>query len=196
MVSSMRRPICTHGFARKFGVVFVPVEGGAKVPHPPEARARALELAASVGPKQAADELDLSVDTVKSWMKRQAARTHRELARQNLVMPVRAGQPWPERRKQLLGALAELAEESVSAARLAVQEGRSKAASEFNNVAARSLTQAQLLGGEPTSRSESRSLALHMQSEGLEAVQREGRQIVQARERQLAAGDDDEDNDG
>jgi hypothetical protein len=173
-------------------VVAVPVEGGPKVPHPPELRARALELAAVVGPSRAADELNLSVDTVKSWMKRQSARTHRELARQHLVMPVRAGQPWPERRKQLLGALAELSEESVSAARLAVQEGRSKAASEFSNVAARSLTQAQLLGGDPTSRSESRNLSLHMQSEGLQAVKEEGARIVASREVQLerAEGDD------
>jgi hypothetical protein len=169
----------------------MPVEGGAKVPHPPELRARALELAANVGPKQAADELDLSVDTVKSWMKRQSARTHRQLARQGLVMPVRAGQPWPERRKLLLASLAELAEEGVAASRLAVSEGRSKAASEFANVVSRAVSQMQLLGGEPTSRSESRSLALHVQSEGLEAVQREGRAIVAAREAQLAEGDGD-----
>jgi hypothetical protein len=167
----------------------MPVEGGAKVPHPREVRARALELAAVVGPSQAADQLNLSVDTVKSWLKRQSARTHRELARQHLVMPVRAGQPWPERRKQLLGALAELAEESVSAARLAVREGRSKAASEFSNVAARSLTQAQLLGGDPTSRSESRSLAMHVQSEGLQAVKAEGAQIVRAAQLERGEGD-------
>jgi hypothetical protein len=132
--------------------------------------------------------LELSVDTVKSWMKRQAARTHKELARANLVMPVRAGLSWPERRKQLLGSLAELAEESVAAARLAVSEGRSKAASEFSNVVARSLTQAQLLGGDPTSRSESRNLSLHSHA-GLEAVKAEGRAIVQAREAQLSEGD-------
>jgi hypothetical protein len=45
-----------------------------------------------------------------------------------------------------LGALAELAEESVAASRLAVSEGRSKAASEFANVASRALDKAQLLG--------------------------------------------------
>jgi hypothetical protein len=181
----VRRLISTHGFARKFWGVVVPVEGGAKVPHSPEVRARAWELAAIHGPSRAADMLGLSTDTVKSWMKRQAARTHKELQRQNLVMPVRSGLSWPERRKRLLASLAELAEESVAAARLAVSEGRSKAASEFSNVVARSLTQAQLLGGDPTSRSESRSLALHMESEGLAAVKREGAQIVAAREAQL-----------
>jgi hypothetical protein len=46
-----------------------------------------------------------------------------------------------------------------------------------------------LLGGDPTSRSESRNLSLHMQSEGLRAVQEEGREIVRARERQLAEND-------
>jgi hypothetical protein len=163
--------------------------GGRVERHPPELRAEALELAARVGPNQAADMLDLSPNTIKSWMKRQSARTHRELSRQHLVMPVRAGQPWPERRKQLLAALAELAEESVSAARLAVSEGRSKASSEFANVASRAISQMQLLGGEPTSRSESRNLSLHMQSEGLESVQREGREIVARREAQLAEGD-------
>jgi hypothetical protein len=186
------RPLVyTHGFARKFGVVIVPVEGGRKVPHPPEVRARALELAALHGPNQAADLLGLSPDTIKSWQKRLAKKTHRELARQNLVMPVRVGQPWPERRKQLLGALAELAEEGVAAARLAVSEGRSKAASEFASVAARALDKAALLGGDVTSRSESRNLSLHMQSEGLAAVQEEGRQIVAARERQLEQEDGD-----
>jgi hypothetical protein len=118
MVRSTRRPVYTHGFARKFGVVAVPVEGGAKVPHPPEVRARALELAANVGPSAAADELNLSVDTVKSWQKRQAAKSHRELTRQGLVMPVRVGVPWSARRAALLGALAELAEESVAASRV------------------------------------------------------------------------------
>jgi hypothetical protein len=165
----------------------VPVEGGAKVPHPPEVRARALALAADVGPSQAADMLELSVDTVKSWMKREAARTHKELARANLVMPVRAGLSWPERRKQLLGALAELAEEGVAAARLAVSEGRSKAASEFASVAARALDKAALLGGDVTSRSESRNLSMHIESPGLAAVKREGAQIVRAA--QLSEGD-------
>jgi hypothetical protein len=174
------------------GVVIVPVEGGPKPAHPPELRARALALAADVGPSQAADELGLSPDTVKSWMKRQAAKTHRELARQHLVMPVRAGVPWPERRKELLGALVELSAESVAAARLAVQEGRSKAASEFANVASRAVSQMQLLGGEPTSRSESRNLSLTMQSEGLAAVQREGRAIVAAREAQLERMDNED----
>jgi hypothetical protein len=167
----------------------MPVEGGAKVPWPREVPERALALAASVGPSAAADELDLSVDTVKSWMKRAAAKSHRELTRQNLVMPVRVGQPWPERRKQLLGAFAELAEESVAASRLAVSEGRSKAASEFANVASRALDKAQLLGGDPTSRSESRSLAMHLESPGLAAVKAEGAAIVASREAQLERGD-------
>jgi hypothetical protein len=170
-------------------LVAVPVEGGAKVPHPPEVRAKALELAAQVGPSQAADELGLSPDTIKSWMKRRAARTHKELQRAGLVMPVKVGQPWPERRKELLANLVELAAESTNAARLAVQEGRSKAASEFANVVGRAVSQMQLLGGEPTSRSESRSLALHMQGEGLRSVQAEGRAIVEARERQLSEGE-------
>lgn len=51
------------------------------------------------------------------------------------------------------------------------------------------LTQVQLLGGEPTSRSESRNLSLRMESEGLAAVKREGRAIVAARERQVEGGE-------
>jgi hypothetical protein len=167
----------------------MPVEGGRKVPHPPEVRARALELAAQVGPNQAGDMLGLSPDTIKSWQKRLAAKTHRELARADLVMPVRKGLGWPARRTELLGALGELAEESVAAARLAVSEGRSKAASEFSSVASRALDKAALLGGDVTSRSESRNLSLSMQSEGLAAVQAEGRAIVEARERQLSEGE-------
>jgi hypothetical protein len=120
-----------------------------------------------------------------------AKKTHRELARQNLTMPVRRGLPWLARRTELLGALGELAEESVAAARLAVQEGRSKAASEFSSVASRALDKAALLGGDVTSRSESRNLSLSMASEGLAAVQAEGRAIVAARERQLEEGDSD-----
>jgi hypothetical protein len=169
----------------------MPVEGGPKTPHPPELRARALDLAASIGPNQAADELGLSPDTIKSWQKRLAKKTHRELARQNLVMPVRAGLAWPERRKQLLGALAELAEESVAASRLAVSEGRSNAASEFANVASRALDKAQLLGGDPTSRSESRSLAMHLESPGLAAVKAGGRAIAASGEAQIERAEGD-----
>jgi hypothetical protein len=172
-------------------MVAVPVKGGAKVPHPPEVRARALALAANVGPNQAGDELGLSPETIKSWQKRLAAKTHRELARANLVMPVRRGLSWPARRTELLGALGELAEESVSAARLAVSEGRSKAASEFSSVASRALDKAALLGGDVTSRSESRNLSLSMASEGLAAVKEEGARIVAAREVQLGRGDGD-----
>jgi hypothetical protein len=167
----------------------MPVEGGAKVPHPPELRARALELASVVGPSQAGDELGLSPDTIKSWMKRRAARTHRELQRQHLVMPVNRGSPWPERRKQLLAELVELSLESVAATRLCVAEGRSKAAQEFSNVASRAVSQIQLLGGEPTSRSESRNLSLSMQSEGLQAVKEEGARIVRERQAELSEGE-------
>jgi hypothetical protein len=170
-------------------VVAVPVEGGAKTPHPRKVRERALQRASVVGPSAAADELNLSVDTVKSWQKRESAKAHRELARANLVLPARSGLSWPERRKELLGALSELATEAVAASRLAVQENRAKCAADFAAVAARALDKAILLGGGVTSRSESRSLALHVAHEGLEEVQREGRAIVQAREAQLAEGE-------
>jgi transposase-like protein len=165
--------------------------GGRAERHPPELRERALALAADFGAKRAGDMLDLSPNTIKSWMKRRAAASHRELKRQGLVMPVQVGTPWPDRRKLLLAALAELSEEAVQACRLAVSEGRSKAASEFSNVAARSLTQAQLLGGDPTSRSESRNLSWRG---GLEEVQAEGRAIVEARERQLERVDNEDES--
>jgi hypothetical protein len=165
--------------------------GGRVTPHPPELRARALDLASEYGPNRAADMLDLSPNTLKSWMKRRAAKSHRELTRQGLVMPVRANVPWAARRNELLASLAELAEESVAAARLAVSEGRSKAASEFSSVASRSLDKAALLGGDVTSRSESRSLAMHLESPGLAAVKAEGRAIAASGEVQLERAEGD-----
>jgi transposase-like protein len=162
----------------------VPVRGGAKERHPRELKERALALAADFGVGRAARETGLSENTIKSWQQRASARAHRELTRQHLVMPVRAGQPWPERRKLLLGALAELAEESVAAARLSVSEGRSKAASEFSSVAARALDKAMLLGGEPTSRSESRSLSVHADVGDMQDLQDE----IASLEKELEAG--------
>ena len=91
---------------------------------------------------------------------------------------------WSERRAELLGALSELATESVQAARLAVSEGRSKAASEFSSVASRSLDKAILLGGDPTSRSESRSMSVHVDVEEMERLQEEIAEL----ERELAGG--------
>ena len=85
------------------------VDGGARTPWPREVKERALERAAIVGPSQAADELDLPVDTIKSWQKRASAKAHRALARANLILPTRSGLSWPARRAELLGALAELA---------------------------------------------------------------------------------------
>jgi transposase-like protein len=165
------------------GVVSNP--GGAKKRWAPEVKARALEIAADAGPGRASRELGISENTIKSWMTRESRKAHAELARANLVMPVRKGVPWPARRAELLGALAELAEESVGAARLAVSEGRSKAASEFAAVAAKALDKCLLLGGDPTSRSESRNLSLQVDSPGLQAVKAEGAAIVAAREAQL-----------
>jgi hypothetical protein len=161
----------------------MPREGGAKVPHPPAVRAEALELAARIGPSQAADQLDLSVDTVKSWMKRENEKALRELQRRGFDLPATRGTPWTVRRGELLLQLADLAQESAAACREAVREGRSKAAQEFSSVLVRAVDRAELLGGLPTSRSESRSLALHLQSEeGLAAVKREARAIVASRE--------------
>jgi hypothetical protein len=68
---------------------------------------------------------------------------------------------------ELLAALGELATESVAAARVSVSEGRSKAASEYSSVAARCLDKCMLLGGEATSRSESRSLSMRVDAESL-----------------------------
>jgi hypothetical protein len=134
-------------------------------------------MAADHGVGRAARELNLSENTIKSWQKRRAAASHRELTRQGLVMPVRKNVPWTSRRAELLAALAELAEESVAAARLAVSEGRSKAASEFSSVASRSLDKAALLGGDVTSRSESRSMSLHVDADELQKLQTEIREL-------------------
>jgi hypothetical protein len=106
-------------------------------------------------------------------------------------MPARKGVSWRARREVLLASMGELVEEAVAASRLAVQENRAKCASDFANVASRMIDKCALLGGDVTSRSESRSLALHMESEGLRAVQEEGRRIVESRERQLERGDGD-----
>jgi hypothetical protein len=143
-----------------------------------------LALAADLGVGRAARELNLSENTIKSWQKRQAARSHRELTRQGLVMPVRRNVPWVSRRAELLAGLASLAEESVAAARLAVQEGRSKAASEFSSVASRSLDKAALLGGDVTSRSESRSMSVHVDADGMQRLQAE----IAALEEELGTG--------
>jgi hypothetical protein len=159
-------------------------KGGPVTRHAPEVRARALALAAEHGVGRAARELNLSENTIKSWQKRQAARSHRELTRQGLVMPVRRNVPWASRRAELLAGLASLAEESVAAARLAVQEGRSKAASEFSSVASRSLDKAALLGGDVTSRSESRSMSVHVDAYGMQRLQAE----IAALEEELGTG--------
>jgi hypothetical protein len=160
-------------------------------PHPPELRERALQRAAVIGPNRAADELGLSPNTLKSWQKRESARAHRELARANLILPTRSGLAWPARRAELLGALSELAAEAVAASRLAVQENRAKCASDFAAVAARALDKAILLGGDPTSRSESRSLAMHLESPGLAAVKAEGRAIAASGEAQIERAEGD-----
>jgi hypothetical protein len=109
---------------------------------------------------RAGEEAGVPVDTIKSWQTREAAKAHRELARADLVMPVRQRMSWAERRNRLLPALGELAEESIAAARLAVQEGRPKAASDFASVAAPMVDRAATLGGDVTSRSERRSLSV------------------------------------
>jgi transposase-like protein len=153
--------------------------GGARKRHPPEFRARALEIAADHGPGAAARRLNLSENTVKTWMQRASARAHRELTRQGLVMPVRKGVPWSARRAELLAALSSLAEESVAAARLAVSEGRAKNASDFSSVASRALDKCMLIGGEPTSRSESRSLSMHVDAEETRKLQDEIRELEQ-----------------
>jgi transposase-like protein len=151
----------------------VGVTGGKQRRWPAEVRAAALELAANVGPQRAAREMDLSENTLKSWQQRAARRAHRELARADLVMPVRVRMSWVERRDRLLPALGELAEESIAAARLAVSEGRAKAASDFASVAARMVDRAAVLGGDVSSRSESRSLSVHVDAEKKRALQEE-----------------------
>jgi len=151
-------------------------------------KAAALERAATVGPGRASRELNISENTIKSWMSRASRKAHAELARANLVMPVRVGLSWADRRDRILPALGELAEEAIAASRLAVQENRAKCASDFASVAARMLDKAALLGGEVTSRSESRNLSLHADSPGLQAVKAEGAAIVAAREAQLERG--------
>jgi len=117
--------------------------------------------------------MDLSENTLKSWQQRAAKRAHRELARADLVMPVRVGMSWVERRDRLLPALGELAEESIAAARLAVSEGRAKAASDFASVAARMVDRAAVLGGDVSSSSESHSLSVHVDAEKKRALQEE-----------------------
>jgi transposase-like protein len=78
--------------------------GGVKRRWNPAVKAAALELAANVGPHRASPELDMSENT-KSWMSREARKAHRELARADLVMPVRAGLSWADRRNRILPAL-------------------------------------------------------------------------------------------
>jgi hypothetical protein len=141
--------------------------GGKVDRHPPELRARALELATDLGVDRASRELNLSPNTIKSWQRRASAKALRELSRRRLVLPVRSGVSWASRRNELLSALGELATESVAAARVSVSEGRSKAASEYSSVAARCLDKCMLLGGEATSRSESRSLSMRVDAESL-----------------------------
>jgi hypothetical protein len=151
--------------------------GGKVERHAPEVKARALELAADVGVDRASRELNLSANTIKSWQRRQAERALRELGRrQRLVAPVR-GVSWASRRNELLSALGDLATESVAAARLSVQEGRSKAASEYSSVAARCLDKCMLLGGDPTSRSESRSMNVRVDATEMQSLQDEIREL-------------------
>jgi len=142
--------------------------GGAKKRWPTEVRTSALERAAVVGPSRAADELGVPLETVKSWMQRESKRAHAELARADLVLPVRVGMSWAERRARLLPMIGELCEESVAAARLAVQEGRSRAAADFALVASRMADRAAVLSGDVTSRSESRSLQVRAQTKDVE----------------------------
>jgi hypothetical protein len=186
-----RDPICAHGCGRKVGVMGNDGRGGKVTPWPAEVRIAALERCAVVGPGQTSREMNIPENTLKSWMKRASAKAHAELARADVVMPARKGVSWRARREALLASMGELVEESIAASRLAVQENRSKCASDFANVASRMIDKCALLGGDVTSRSESRSLASHMGGEGLRAVQEEGRAIVQARERQLEQGDGD-----
>jgi transposase-like protein len=152
-------------------------KGGKVTPWPAEVKERALALAADHGVGRAARELNLSENTIKSWQKRQAARAHKELTRQGLVMPVRRNVPWASRRAELLAGLASLSEEAVAAARLAVSEGRSKAASDFSSVASRSLDKAALLGGDVTSRSESRSLSVRVDADEVQKLNDEIREL-------------------
>jgi hypothetical protein len=162
--------------------------GGAKKRWPADVKASCLERAAVVGPMRAADEAGVPVDTVKSWQTRESRKVHAELARADLVMPVRTGMTWAERRNRILPALGELAEESVAAARLAVAEGRAKCASDFSSTAARMIDKATLLGGDVTSRSESRSLQVRASAQAVEQereiaeLEREIREIEARRE--------------
>jgi hypothetical protein len=81
--------------------------------------------------------------------------------------------------------MGELAAESVAASRLAVQENRSKCASDFANVASRMIDKCALLTGDPTSRSESRSMSVHANLDAVNSLQE---QIV-ALEKELEAGE-------
>jgi hypothetical protein len=106
------------------------------------------------------------------------------LARRHLMLPARRGVAWSERRAELLAELGELATESVAAARLSVSEGRSKAACEYSSVASRALDKAALLGGDVTSRSESRSMSVHVDADGMQRLQAE----IAALEEELGTG--------
>jgi transposase-like protein len=181
----------TRGAVRTGGCAVNDGRGGKITPWPKEVRVEALKRCAEVGPGQTSREMNISENTLKSWMKRASAKAHAELARADVVMPARKGVSWRARREVLLASMGELVEESVAAARLCTQQGRSKCASDFANVASRMIDKCALLGGDVTSRSESRSLALHMEGEGLRSVQEEGRRIVEAREAQLERGDGD-----
>jgi transposase-like protein len=158
--------------------------GGRVDRHPAELKQRALALAADYGPGRAARELNLSENTIRSWQQRASQKAHRELARRQLVVPIRKGTPWPERRNQLLGGLTELAEEATAAARLSVSQGRSKSANEFSSVAARAVDKVLLLGGQPTSRSESRSMNVRVDATEMQELQDEIAEL----ERELADG--------
>lgn len=139
-------------------------------------RVEGLDLAGSVGFAEAGRQLGIPDGTLRRWA-HEASAVGLEVAMPN--NPV----PWPERRAALLPKLGHVAAKALDAAESAIDAGKGREAQALMVSAGIAIDKGQLLAGGATSRSESRSMHVEVQS-GPELAER-----VQAMRRQLGYED-------
>jgi len=165
----------------------VGVSGGFLPAWPAEVRERALKRAAESGVKAAArqferDGLNVSINTIRSWMRREGAKANRALELAGHVPPellTDRVMGWHERRAALLPELGIAAASALEATKTAVKQGRSTDARNFATVTGILVDKLNILGGAATSRSD--SMIMHVDVEQTRALQ----QKIQALEKEL-----------
>jgi transposase-like protein len=142
-------------------------------------RQEALELGGRVGFAEAGRQLGIPDGTLRYWASLAGsaladAERHVGLEPLRLVgSPAQptstAVEPWPQRRARMLPRLGEVAAQAIEAASRSIAEGKGREAQAFATTAGILIDKAQLLAGGATSRSESASVRVNVDTTSADA---------------------------